>query len=39
MDQVYYTLEDGTTKHASFFRKVDIKLIKRDFILNKILND
>jgi len=39
VDQVYYALEDGRVKHASFFRKVDIKLIKRDFILDKILND
>ena len=39
IDQVYYTLEDGTIKHASFFKKVDIKLIKRDFILNNYCSD
>jgi hypothetical protein len=39
VDQVYYVLEDGRTKHATFFKKIDIKIIKRDYLLNSILND
>ena len=39
VDQVYFHLEDGRVKHATYFRKVDIKVIKREFTLNKILND
>ena len=39
VDQVYFHLEDGRVKHATYFRKVDIKVMKREFTLNKILND
>jgi hypothetical protein len=39
VDQVYYVLEDGRSKHATFFKKVDLKVIKRDYLLNSILND
>ena len=39
VDQVYFYLEDGRVKHATYFRKVDIKVMKREFTLNKILND
>jgi hypothetical protein len=39
VNQVYFHLEDGRVKHATYFRKVDIKLVKREFTLNKILND
>ena len=38
-DQVYYYLSDGRVKHASYFKRVNIKEIKRDYYLNKILND
>jgi hypothetical protein len=37
IDQVYYILEDGRCKHASFFRKVDIKLIKREWLITQLL--
>lgn len=37
--QAYYKIDDGRTKHASFFRKVDIKVLNRDCKLNQILND
>jgi len=39
IDQVYYTTEDGRTLHASYFRKVDIKTMYRDHLLNKILGN
>jgi hypothetical protein len=39
VDQIYYILSDGRVKHASFFKKIDIKIIKRDYLLNSILND
>jgi hypothetical protein len=39
VDQIYYILIDGRVKHASFFKKIDIKIIKRDYLLNSILND
>jgi len=39
VDQVYYILSDGRVKHASFFKKINIKIIKRDYLLNSILND
>ena len=39
VDQVYFHLKDGRVKHATYFRKVDIKVMKREFTLNKILND
>jgi len=25
-------------KHASFFKKVDIKVLKREFLINSVLN-
>lgn len=39
INQVYYILEDGRVKHASFFRKVDIKVLNRDSKINQILNN
>jgi hypothetical protein len=39
VDQVYYILSDGRVKHASFFKKIDIKTMKRDYLLNIILNE
>lgn len=39
VDQVYFHLKDGRVKHATYFCKVDIKVMKREFTLNKILND
>lgn len=38
IDQVYYHLKDGRVKHASFFKKVDIKVLKREFLINSVLN-
>ena len=38
VDQVYYILKDGRLKHATFFKKVDLKVIKRDYLLNSILD-
>jgi hypothetical protein len=39
VDQIYYFLSDGGVNHASFFKKINIKVIKRDYLLNIILND
>ena len=39
MNQVYYHLEDGRIKHASKFKKVDIKVMNREHKINKLLND
>jgi hypothetical protein len=39
VDQVYYILSDRRVKHASFFKKIDIKTMKRDYLLNIILNE
>jgi len=39
VNQIYYILSDGRVKHASLFKKIDIKIIKRDYLLDSILND
>jgi len=39
VNQIYYTLIDGRVKHASFFKKIDIKIIKRDYLLNILLDN
>jgi hypothetical protein len=38
-NQAYYHLKDGRVKHASFFKKVDLKIFIRDYKISKILND
>lgn len=37
VDQVYYHLKDGRVKHASYLKKVDIQVIKRDYLIDLIL--
>lgn len=37
--QCYYHTDDGRVKHASFFKKIDIKTFNREFKINQILYD
>jgi len=39
INQVCYHLKDGRVRHASFFKKVDLKIFIRDYKISKILND
>ena len=36
--QIYYHLKDGRVKHASFFKKVDTRVLKRDYLIDSILD-
>lgn len=38
INQCYYYIDDGRCKHASFFKKVDIKMMSREYKLNNLLN-
>lgn len=37
--QVYYQTEDGLIKHASFFSRPDLKVLNREYKLNKLFDD
>lgn len=37
--QIFYQIDDGRVKHATFFRRVDIKALNRDYKINQILNN